>query len=194
FFLFFFFFSSRRRHTRWPRDWSSDVCSSDLSFRFVDRPATMITPLRLDRNQTRLGNFSFQGIARLKRGATIDQATADAVRLIPTAMHKYPVPLGASLKLFESARLTPIVKPLRDAVIGDVGTVLWVLMGTVGLVLLIACANVANLLLVRADGRQQELAIRAALGAGRGRLALEMLAESVTLGALGGAVGLALAY
>src|SRR5207253_8080541 len=83
FFLFFFFFSSRRRHTRWPRDWSSDVCSSDLSFRFVDRPATMITPLRLDRNQTRLGNFSFQGIARLKRGATIDQATADAVRLIP---------------------------------------------------------------------------------------------------------------
>ena len=133
------------------------------SFRFVDRPATMITPLRLDRNQTRLGNFSFQGIARLKRGATIDQATADAVRLIPTAMHKYPVPLGASLKLFESARLTPIVKPLRDAVIGDVGTVLWVLMGTVGLVLLIACANVANLLLVRADGRQQELAIRVAV-------------------------------
>src|SRR5205807_1604803 len=84
-------------------------------------------------------------------------------------------------------RLTPVVRPLRDAVIGDVGTVLWVLMGTVGLVLLIACANVANLLLVRADGRQQELAIRAALGAGRGRLALEMLAESVTLGALGGA-------
>jgi len=164
------------------------------SFRFVDRPATMITPLRLDRNQTRLGNFSFQGIARLKRGATIDQATSDAVRLIPTAMHKYPVPLGGSLKLFESARLTPVVRPLRDAVIGDVGTVLWVLMGTVGLVLLIACANVANLLLVRADGRQQELAIRAALGAGRGRLALEMLAESVTLGALGGAVGLALAY
>jgi len=164
------------------------------SFRFLDRPATMITPVRQDRQQTRLGGFNFQGIARLKQGATIELATADAVRMMPIAMHAFPTPLGASLALFESARLTPVIKPLKDAVIGDVANVLWVVMGTIGLVLLIACANVANLLLVRADGRQQELAIRAALGAGRGRLALEMLAESLTLGALGGVVGLALAY
>src|SRR5262249_19176262 len=102
--------------------------------------------------------------------------------------------LGGSLALFESARITPAFRPLKDAVLGDVGSVLWVLMGTIGLVLLIACANVANMLLVRADARQQELAIRAALGAGRGRLAAEMLAESLTLGVLGGIAGLALAY
>ena len=77
---------------------------------------------------------------------------------------------------------------------GDIGKVLWVLMGTVGIVLLIACANVANLVLVRAEGRQQELAIRAALGAGWGRLARELLSEALTLGILGGALGLGLGY
>jgi putative ABC transport system permease protein len=79
-------------------------------------------------------------------------------------------------------------------VVGDIGEALWVVMGTLGLVLLIACANVANLLLVRGEDRQQELAIRAALGAGWGRIARAMLLESMTLGVLGGALGLGLAY
>ena len=96
--------------------------------------------------------------------------------------------------MFEEARITPHVMTLKDDLIGDVRKVLWVLMGTIALVLLIACANVANLLLVRAESRQQELAIRAALGAGMGRIAREMLIESVSLAVLGGAVGLGLAF
>ena len=86
------------------------------------------------------------------------------------------------------------MRPLKQDVVGDVGKVLWVLMGSIAMVLLIACANVANLLLVRVEGRRQELAIRAALGAGWRRIAGDLLFESVVLGLLGSALGLALAY
>ena len=85
----------------------------------------------------------------------------------------------------EDARLGPNVRPLIDDLVGDIGKSLWVVMATIGIVLLIACANVANLLLVRTEGRAQELAVRAALGAGRGRLAREMLVESLLLGLVG---------
>jgi predicted permease len=97
------------------------------------------------------------------------------------------------LKMFQEAKFGPNVRPFKEDVVGDVGKVLWVLMATVGIVLFIACANVANLFLVRAEGRQQELAIRAALGAGWSRLAMELLYESVTLGIVGGLLGLGLA-
>jgi predicted permease len=96
--------------------------------------------------------------------------------------------------MFEQARIGPNLRPLRQDVIGDVGNSLWVVMATLSMVLLIACANVANLLLVRAEGRQQELAIRAALGAGWRRIAGELWLESLTLGLAGGALGLGLAY
>src|SRR5258708_32549363 len=114
--------------------------------------------------------------------------------MLPMMMTKFPLPPGFKARMLEEAHIGPNVHPLKDDVVGDVGKVLWVLMGTVGIVLLIACANVANLLLVRADGRRQELAVRAALGAALGRIARELLLESALLGVGGGALGLALAY
>jgi predicted permease len=164
------------------------------SFRFLDQKPALILPMRLDRSKVFLGQFSYTAIARLKPGATLEQATADVARLIPMGLHRFPPFEGFSLKMFEEAKLQPNLRLLKSDVIGDVGSTLWVLMGTIGMVLLIACANVANLLLVRAEGRQQELAVRSALGASRGRIAYELLAESVVLGLVGGLAGLGVAY
>ncbi len=164
-------------------------------FNFMDQEEPpVILPFGFDRAKVHLGNFSYQAVARLKPGATVAQANADIARLLPVVNRSFPAPDGFSLKLFEQARIGPNVQPLKQNVVGDVGSVLWVLMGTIGIVLLIACANVANLLLVRTEGRQQELAIRAALGAGRSRIAGELLLESVVLGLAGSALGLGLAY
>ena len=163
-------------------------------FRFGNLPADLIFPAQLERNKLFLGQFNYQGVARLRPGVTLQQANADVARMIPIWLKSWPPAPGFSRDLFENAHFGPKVQPLKQEVVGDIGPTLWVLMGTIGLVLLIACANVANLLLVRAESRQQELAVRAALGAGWGRIAREMLLESLTLGVLGGALGLALAY
>jgi predicted permease len=163
-------------------------------FQFQNIKADLILPMRFDRNKIFLGNFSYNGVARLKRGVTLQQANQDVARMIGIWLKAWPAPPGFDAALFESAHFAPKIQPWKKEVVGDIGTVLWVLMGTIGLVLLIACANVANLLLVRAEGRQQELAIRAALGAGWGRIAREMLVESMALGVLGGPLGLGLAY
>ncbi len=163
-------------------------------FRFMDLRPSGIVPMQLDPAKTFLGNFSYQAIARLKPGLTMAQAEADVTRMIPIALDRFPAFPGFPRKMFDDAHLAPALQPLKASVIGDVGPMLWVLMGTVGLVLLIACANVANLLLVRAEGRQHELSVRAALGASWRDLVRELLVESTVLGLLGGIVGLALAY
>ncbi len=164
------------------------------SFRFLDTKPSLVEPFQFDRQKVMLGNFSYEGVARLKPGVTLAQANADVGRMLPIANRKFPPPPGFSVKMFEDARIGPDVRPFKKDLVGDIGNVLWVLMGTIGMVLLIACANVANLLLVRAEGRQHELAIRAALGAGSGQIARELLMESVTLGLTGGVFGLGLAY
>jgi len=163
-------------------------------FRFLSSEAELILPQKFDRNKVFLGEFRLGGIARLKPGVTLQQANTDLGRMLGIWLNAWPTPPGFDHALFENAHFAPDLRPLKQEVLGDIGTVLWVLMGTIGLVLLIACANVANLLLVRAEGRQQELAIRAALGAGWGRIAREMLLESLTLGIMGGVLGLGLAY
>ncbi len=165
------------------------------NFRFLDdeQPA-LILPLQLDRNKTTLGQFSYDGIARLRPGISLAQANADIVRLIPTVWRSFPAPPGFSMDLFQTARLGARIRPLGQVVVGDIGKLLWVLMGSIGVVLLIACANVANLLLVRAEGRHQELAVRTALGASRWRIASDFLLESVVIGILGSGLGLLVAW
>jgi predicted permease len=164
-------------------------------FHFLDfEDASLVIPFKWDRNKMKLGNFSYEALARLRPGVTMAQASADVARMLPIANRTFPAPDGFSVKLFEQARIAPNLRPLKQDVVGDVGKVLWVLMGSIAMVLLIACANVANLLLVRVEGRRQELAIRAALGAGWGRIAAQLLFESVILGLLGSVLGLALAY
>src|SRR6185437_13199250 len=126
--------------------------------------------------------------------ATIAQADADAKRMLPIVNRTFQPPPGFSVKLFENTRIAPDFQPFKHAVTGDIGTMLWVLMGSICIVLLIACANVANLLLIRGEARHLELAIRAALGASWARIAAELLFESLTLAAFGGAVGLLVAF
>ncbi|HKN62684.1 MAG TPA: ABC transporter permease [Candidatus Acidoferrales bacterium] len=164
-------------------------------FQFLDySDLSFFLPRQPDRNKAHLGNFSHLGIARLKPGATLEQASTDVARMLPIVIQSFPAPPGFSIELFKQAGIAPNLRPLKRDVVGDVGKLLWVLMGSIGLVLLIACANVANLLLVRSEGRQQELTIRAALGASRGRIAAELLFESLIIGLFGSALGLALAY
>src|SRR5258708_1321591 len=163
-------------------------------FHFGGRDIAMLLPLQLDRAYTFLGNFSYESVARLKPGVTLAQANADVARMLPIVQKSFPMPVGLKPKTLEDARIGPNLRTLKQEVVGDMDKVLWVLMGGVGLVLLIACANVGNLLVVRAEGRQRELAIRAALGATKGRIAAGLLLESFLLALLGCALGLALAY
>lgn len=152
------------------------------SFKFLRTNAAMLLPMQLNRANATGIEFDFQVLARLKPAGTIEQAGHEIGRMIPLL----PKP-------FEMLKLQPKVRPLAADVIGNVGSVLWIIFAAVGVVLLVACGNVANLFLIRAEGRQQELAMRSALGASRGRVARVLLSESVFLALAGGALGLAMA-
>jgi predicted permease len=164
-------------------------------FRVVKAEPDLILPLAFDRGRVIAGGFAFLGIGRLKPGVTIAEANADLARLLPVWMDTWSDgPKNSNGRWFENWNIRPTIRPLKQQVVGNVGDVLWVVMGTIVLVLLIACANVTNLLLVRAEARQQELALRAALGAGVARIVCSLLVESVTLGLMGGVLGMGVAY
>lgn len=159
------------------------------NFRVVNVSPDILLPQRFPKTGLRPDEFSYSGIARLQPGVTIARANQDLARVWKILGETARVE-----KMIEMLQLKPNLRPLKKDVVRDVDTVLNVLMGALGLVLLLVCANVANLMLVRAQSRQQEFAIRAALGAGWGRIARELLIECLTLGILGGAFGLLLSY
>ncbi len=163
-------------------------------FRVVDRDFDLLVPLAFDRGKLILAGFGYNGIGRLKPGVSVAQADADASTLIETWMHSFSNGPGTNPFFYRRWKITPEFRPLKQQVVGQISNILWVVMATVGLVMLIACVNIANLLLVRADSREHELSVRAALGAGRARIARELLVESVTLGLLGGVLALGVAY
>jgi putative ABC transport system permease protein len=149
-------------------------------------PTELWTPLQIDPASTDHGNHGLYAAGRLQPGATVRQA-ADELHGIARAMTAeglYPPQM----------QFDTVVLSLTDEVVGSVRRAIWLLFGAVAFLLLIACANVANLLLARAEGRQREIAVRSALGAGGWRLARQLLTESLVLTAVAAVVGLAFAY
>lgn len=161
-------------------------------FKFLDSDAAFLYPGQFDPTEVIMGNFSYQAVARMKPGVTLDQVAEEVTRLLPVAVERFPGPV--TLEMLDQARMAPLIRPLKEDLVGDVRAVLWVLLGTVGMVLLIATANVANLFLVRAEGRAKDVALRTAMGAKRSDIAGQFLAESTLLGLLGGLVGVGLAW
>ncbi|HYE73496.1 MAG TPA: ABC transporter permease [Blastocatellia bacterium] len=150
--------------------------------------AEILMPLPLDaQRMSNHGDENYNVLARLKPGATITQAQAELNLAVRNLEQQFPNNYPASRRFSFS------IRPLLEQVVGDVRPALYVLLGAVGCVLLIACANVANLLLARAAVREKEIAIRTAIGAGRGRVVRQLLTESVLLSAMGGLLGLLLA-
>jgi predicted permease len=138
-------------------------------FRVVDQDFDILVPFAFERNKQPLAGFGLQGLGRLRPGVTIAQADADIARTIPSWMDSFSNGPGTDSHWYAKWRITPNFRPLKQEIIGNAGSVLWVVMGTLGLVLLIACINVANLLLVRAEARQLEMSIRSAAGSRAGQ-------------------------
>jgi putative ABC transport system permease protein len=160
-------------------------------FRFPSAETQIWLPIGIDPARTDSASFDYRGVGRLRSGVSIAEAEADLQRLLLRLPEAIPGRL--TLDAIRITNMRVVVRPLADVIVGNIGQVLWVVLGTVACILLIGCANLANLFLVRHEGRRTELAVRRALGAGRAAIARELLSEAAVLAAAGGALGLALA-
>jgi putative ABC transport system permease protein len=189
-------------HGMWQRRFGGDPRILGRSITFSGVPSTVIgvmppdvyfpnrtiefwRPLGLNPADASRGGHYLATIARLKNGVSFEQADAEMLGIAARLAQQYP----------DSNRDESVdVATLRDRIVGSARPMLYTLLAAVGILLLIACANVANLLLVRASVRAKEIAIRAAMGAGRRRIVGQMLSEGIVLGCAGGLLGVLLAY
>jgi predicted permease len=166
------------------------------SFRFPTAETELWIPLGLDRVNPPARAFAYNSVARLKPGVTVADAQRDFAAVLPRVVGLFPnfVPGITTKMMLEQVKPRPVLTPMRDDITGGIAGTLWMMAGAAGLLLLVACANVANLTLVRADARQRELAVRAALGAGRSRIVRYYVSESAALAGAAGILGLAAAW
>ena len=150
-------------------------------------------PVRIDPERANPGSFSFNAIARLNPGVTVEAAGAQMEVLMGRVREEW-AESQMFINFLDTGGFKPLVHRLQDDIVGDLERPLWILLGTVGFVLLIACANVANLSLVRAESRQREMAVRTALGGNWWTVARLYLSESIVVALLGGTAGILLAW
>jgi predicted permease len=166
------------------------------TFQYPNAVTQLYTPIALDSTSRYGGVFGYQSFVRLRPGATNESLARELNGLLPRMGELYPdIAPGMSTSAFlRDTHASVYVHPMRDDVVGTFGNVVWIAVAAGACLLLISLANVASLLLTRAEGRQRELAVRVALGAGPRRIVGQYLAESLVLAAMGGAFGLLLAF